>query len=132
MHVLHGFFSISKRSITADTSAPRERPLPITRYPHDRMPNYIAYSNSARVIQTDQSDSAKVIQRLVYSDSAKVQLVYPDSTKIQLAYSDSTKVKLAYSDSAKVIKQLSHSDSARPVGLDQSDPETILVGLGQR
>ena len=53
IHVLHGFFSISKRSITADTSVPREWPLPITRYPHDRMPNYIAYSNSAK------GDSAK-------------------------------------------------------------------------
>ena len=70
-------------------------PCPITRYPHDRMPNCISYSDSARVIRTSYSDSARVIRPL-YSDSAMM---------IRPSCSDSAMViRPPYLDSAMMIR----------------------------
>ena len=116
IHVLHGFFSISKRSITADTSAPREWPLPITRYPHDRMPNCISYSNSARVIRPD-------LVGLGQGDSAiPVGLGQSDPEAILFG--------LGQGYSKAILFGLGQGYSAILVGLGQRDSAN-LFGLGQ-
>ena len=116
IHVLHGFFSISKRSITADTSVPRERPLPITRYPHDRMPNYIAYFELG---QGDPAKYSRIQPRgldQVLSESAKVtrpkySRSRPKFTRPKYSRSRPKFTRPKYSRSRPKFTRPCHSDS---------------------
>ena len=111
---------------------------PITRYPHDRMPNYIAYSNSAkssriqpRVLGQVFSYSANCT-RPKYSRS-RPKLTRPKFTRPKHSRNRPKVTRPSQSDSAKVIQgkliriRPDHSESAKghsaiSVGLGQSDP----------